>query len=96
VRESSLGGPLLWPAEEAWPVCESEEDHNEPITMVAVLQIFARDVPELAFPADTVGFQLLWCPALRVPSGDLRRLPYLSVATRSLIRNHEAWTPPGG
>ncbi|MFI5492417.1 hypothetical protein [Actinoplanes sp. NPDC051859] len=64
VRESSLGGLLLWPAEEAWPECAAGDDHDEPIVLVAVLQIFARDVPELPFPNGTDVFQLLWCPAL--------------------------------
>ncbi|MEV0644949.1 hypothetical protein AB0I28_06760 [Phytomonospora sp. NPDC050363] len=26
VRESSVGGPLLWPAEEEWPVCEDAHE----------------------------------------------------------------------
>jgi hypothetical protein len=66
-RESSLGGPLLWPAGEPWPVCASP-DHveiDEPVpTMVAVLQIFARDVPELPAPDGTDLLQVLWCPGL--------------------------------
>jgi hypothetical protein len=30
VRESSVGGPLLWPADEAWPVCDEEHVVPEP------------------------------------------------------------------
>jgi hypothetical protein len=30
VGESSLGGPLLWPAEEAWPMC-AEPGHYKPL-----------------------------------------------------------------
>jgi hypothetical protein len=69
-HDSSLGGPLLWPAEEAWPVCESEDhqdETDEPVPMVAVLQIFRRDVPELPFPEGTDLLQVLWCPGLHEP-----------------------------
>ncbi|MEV5600660.1 hypothetical protein AB0L33_04330 [Streptomyces sp. NPDC052299] len=66
VRESSLGGPLLWPADEPWPHC-AQEDHwtfgsdwrNRTeivpgrVPMVPVLQLYARDVPGLVLPTDT-------------------------------------------
>lgn len=29
VRESSVGGPLLWPAVEPWPHCESSHLHRD-------------------------------------------------------------------
>jgi hypothetical protein len=32
VRESSLGGPVLWPAEEAWPVCSADHPDPRPLT----------------------------------------------------------------
>ncbi|UKD56756.1 hypothetical protein L3Q65_08560 [Amycolatopsis sp. FU40] len=32
VRDSSLGGPLLWPAEEAWPVCTVDHPDERPLT----------------------------------------------------------------
>ncbi|MFI6848861.1 hypothetical protein OG535_22995 [Kitasatospora sp. NBC_00085] len=34
VRDSSVGGPLLWPADEPWPVCEREheDDHGLPVS----------------------------------------------------------------
>lgn len=119
--DSSLGGPLLWPAEEPWPVCdgslvaerrepiapedlqrlrqlhdarqrvggetmeESDErtriaaggtidlaagdrafleprPHQDPAALIPVLQLYARDVPELPFPGQADLFQLLWCP----------------------------------
>ncbi|MGW9070797.1 hypothetical protein ACWGQT_15310 [Streptomyces yangpuensis] len=68
--DSSIGGPLLWPAEEPWPMC-AEPDHYkplgapvgpEPVAMVPVAQLYARDVPGLVFPAGTDLLQLLWCP----------------------------------
>lgn len=66
-HDSSLGGPLLWPAAEPWPVCESpdHDEAGEPVpTTVAVLQVYARDVPELPFPDGTDVLQVLWCPGL--------------------------------
>jgi hypothetical protein len=70
VTDSSLGGPLLWPADEAWPACDtphSREWLSAPRSdgaypLVGVLQVYARDVPELPFPDGTDLFQLLWCP----------------------------------
>lgn len=68
--DSSVGGPLLWPADEPWPMC-AEPDHYkplsapvgpEPVAMVPVVQLYARDVPGLAFPAGTDLLQILWCP----------------------------------
>ncbi|WP_203843480.1 hypothetical protein [Winogradskya humida] len=64
VTASSLGGPLLWPGDEPWPVCESEDHADSPVPMVQVLQLYARDVPELPFPDGTDVLQLLWCPCL--------------------------------
>lgn len=72
-RSSSLGGPLLWPADEAWPTCDSPscmlEDSHAPRTiptgtspLVPILQIFGRDVPQLPFPDGCDILQLLWCP----------------------------------
>lgn len=108
-NDSSLGGPLLWPAGEAWPACQEPHcgfervpappeitsmdqaarwamatpgismvgrEGNGPIygeqrrcqppdvpaPMIGVLQLYARDVPDLPFPEHTDLFQLLWCP----------------------------------
>ncbi|WP_432173563.1 DUF1963 domain-containing protein [Streptomyces sp. Tue6028] len=74
VRESSLGGPVLWPADEPWPYC-AEEDHwtfgsdwrnrteivPGAVPMVPILQLFARDVPGLEFPEGKDLLQLVWC-----------------------------------
>jgi hypothetical protein len=106
-NDSSLGGPLLWPASDPWPICQQPHDQLERIPMPpeitswdqavqwaqgtglsvvregdgpifaqrhryqlpelasplgGVLQLYARDVPELPFPNHTDLFQLLWCP----------------------------------
>ncbi|MFH8616700.1 DUF1963 domain-containing protein [Streptomyces sp. NPDC017979] len=74
VRESSLGGGPLWPADEPWPYC-AREDHwtygpdwrnTTPtvpgaVPMVPILQLFARDVPGLEFPEGKDVLQLVWC-----------------------------------
>ena len=118
--DSSVGGPLLWPAGEPWPVCtgthsgerevqvsspatpftsvedmrafakefsqEYARDHGpqerlsfhldgtvtahvhegrepgSPYPLIAVLQLHARDVPDLPFPEETDVLQVLWCP----------------------------------
>jgi hypothetical protein len=67
VGDSSIGGPLLWPADEPWPVCHAAHfdrdggDHP-PCPRVPVAQLFARDVPDLPFPDGADVLQLLWCP----------------------------------
>lgn len=114
--DSSVGGPLLWPAGEPWPACTGthwgerevqvrppgppsasvEDMHRSalayalehylgrhlsfrpdgtvtahvperrepgsPYPLVAVLQLHARDVPDLPFPEGTDVLQVLWCP----------------------------------
>jgi Domain of unknown function (DUF1963) len=65
MRESSVGGPLLWPADEPWPQCRHthpEPDSAGPHPLVPVLQLFAADIPDLPFPPGTDLMQLLWCP----------------------------------
>jgi len=75
-RDSSVGGPLWWPVHEAWPECAGGERHvtrrGKPTDAVApllpVVQLWARDVPELRFPDGCDLFQLLWCPMLHTPA----------------------------
>jgi hypothetical protein len=69
VEQSSVGGPLLWPADEPWPSCDGFLDaHIEddlggaPSPLVPVVQLFAADVPELPFPPGMDVMQVLWCP----------------------------------
>lgn len=75
VHASSIGGPLLWPADEPWPLC-AEPGHwrplrtptevvgPEPVAMVPVVQLYARDVPELPFPSAMDVLQVVWCPLI--------------------------------
>lgn len=67
--DSSVGGPLLWPAAEPWPVCEEEhydEDDPDrsvpPTPMVPVAQVRRADAPSVPFPEGSDLLQVLWCP----------------------------------
>ncbi|MFD9407811.1 hypothetical protein ACFWBN_12465 [Streptomyces sp. NPDC059989] len=67
VRDSHVGGPLLWPADEPWPVCEAPHGRGPsaagPRPLLAVAQLYGRDVPDL--PAGPDGgdlLQVFWCP----------------------------------
>lgn len=114
--ESSVGGPLLWPVHEPWPMCTQRHRRSygervadvrlrrrilaeawsrtpapgqrpgptdeegevlrslkrgrhapwlkdtDPIPMLAVAQLYRRDVPGLEGPADHDLLQVLWCP----------------------------------
>jgi hypothetical protein len=74
--DSSVGGPLLWLADEPWPTCAagphgvySLDDGrmlttDEDVPLVGVVQIHRRDVPQFAFPEGTDLLQVLWCPFL--------------------------------
>ncbi|MGW0134114.1 DUF1963 domain-containing protein [Streptomyces sp. NPDC003299] len=85
VRESSLGGPLLWPADEPWPTCGQPghwawPDEKSPpgtVPMVPVAQLFARDVPELSFPEGRDILQLVWCPLIHPQDQAHAALPKL-------------------
>ncbi|MEV6651176.1 DUF1963 domain-containing protein [Streptomyces sp. NPDC051219] len=72
VRDSSVGGPLLWPAGEPWPYCVSEHlpvafdvPADGAVPLVPVLQLYAADIPgvlDVPFPSDCDVLQVLWCP----------------------------------
>ncbi|WP_411112273.1 hypothetical protein [Streptomyces sp. c-19] len=106
--ESSLAGPLLWPADEPWPVCGavhpkgkghrlddvrlerhilaaargrdfSDEERRildaitpgrhapdlrdeAPLPLLAVAQLYTRDIPDLVGPEGHDLLQVFWCP----------------------------------
>jgi hypothetical protein len=110
VRDSSVGGPLLWPRDEPWPTCRQTHEvdevwdleasraahhaavaiwsrpedepptpeeqairarnhprridspYTDPVPMLPVAQLYARDVPDLPCPDGTDLLQVLWCP----------------------------------
>ncbi|GAB1822880.1 YwqG family protein [Herbidospora sp. RD11066] len=89
VTDSSMGGPLLWPVDEPWPFCESADHEDlsgsQPIAMVPILQIYARHVPELPFPAGADVCQVLWCPF--VHESDYRPVVHVSWRDSKLIED---------
>ncbi len=77
VTASKIGGMILWPKCEPWPMCESVEppswweldwpipdDRLDDISvpLVPVIQLRADDFPEIEFFPETNLLQLLWCP----------------------------------
>ncbi|MFJ7419114.1 hypothetical protein ACIQXD_10880 [Streptomyces uncialis] len=84
VGDSSVGGPSLRPADEPWPYCgqpghrSSHDDESPagPLPVVPVVQLFARDVPELRFPEGKDVLQVVWCPLIH-PEQSYVALPAL-------------------
>jgi hypothetical protein len=66
-EQSSAGGPLLWPEQEAWPTC-AMDDHGSR-ELASLVQLFRRDLPEdrplpgWMFPGSSDLLQILWCPS---------------------------------
>ncbi|MFC4495630.1 hypothetical protein ACFPA8_15990 [Streptomyces ovatisporus] len=63
-QESSVGGPMLWPTDEPWPVCTRPggDDHPaEPVPMLPVAQLYERDIPGLPAPDGKDLLQVFWC-----------------------------------
>jgi len=117
VTDSSIGGPLLWPATEPWPVCPAEHETvgdprrpdgerlrrrtlaaawartrlgeqlqltdeeraalreadeppppgGQPAWLLAVAQLYRKDVPGFLGPPDADVLQVLWCPLDHLP-----------------------------
>ncbi|MFD5511481.1 hypothetical protein ACFWIB_27445 [Streptomyces sp. NPDC127051] len=61
-HDSSVGGPLLWPAGEPWPHCDEWHGGPGPVAMVPVAQLYVRDIPLLRTPGRADLLQVLWCP----------------------------------
>lgn len=97
LHESSVAGPLLWPADEPWPHCsvpdEREPSGLPPVAMVPVAQVFRRDAPGDWWPEDADVFQLLWCPNVHwdppAPQADVSPVGDVPVPRRS----HEVQQP---
>jgi hypothetical protein len=63
-HESSVGGPMLWPAHESWPMCTQPggEDHpGQPLPMLPVAQLYVRDIPGMSAPEGKDLLQVFWC-----------------------------------
>jgi hypothetical protein len=64
--DSSVGGPLLWPAGQPWLYCDKW--HEGPVSpLLPVAQLYVRDVPLLRPPGRTDLLQVLWCPSEHPP-----------------------------
>ncbi|SFB87773.1 DUF1963 domain-containing protein [Streptomyces aidingensis] len=67
-RDSSVGGPLLWPEEEPWPICPGRQGdvsyagHEEPVPYIPIAQVYRSDAPWTPFPEGRDLLQVLWCP----------------------------------
>lgn len=62
-RESSVGGPLLWPADEPWPTCDvADGAHEGTVAMVPVVQLYLADARGVPYPEGSDLLQVLWCP----------------------------------
>ncbi|MFI8966146.1 hypothetical protein ACIGO8_28990 [Streptomyces sp. NPDC053493] len=79
-HDSSIGGPLLWPADEPWPYCREGHEwhdgrvddwfegwHEGPNAMLPLVQLYVRDVPLLRPPGQADLLQVLWCPCEHPP-----------------------------
>ncbi|MFJ6783174.1 hypothetical protein [Streptomyces yangpuensis] len=66
-HDSSVGGPLLWPADERWPYCDEWHDGPGPVAMLPVAQLYVRDIPLLRPPGTADLLQVLWCPFSHEP-----------------------------
>jgi hypothetical protein len=69
-RDSSVGGPLLWPADEPWPTCsdehidlEGDTPVEDEVSFVPVVQVHRGDAPGIPFPPGRDLLQVLWCPS---------------------------------
>ncbi|MCX4822434.1 hypothetical protein OG883_21575 [Streptomyces sp. NBC_01142] len=69
VHDSSIGGPLLWPAQEPWRYCRIEHEGLHPLVPVA--QLYTRDIPLLRPPGRTDLLQVLWCPSEHAPDSSI-------------------------
>ncbi|MEU7138616.1 hypothetical protein ABZ942_04110 [Nocardia sp. NPDC046473] len=47
-QDSSIGGPLLWPAREPWPHCREDAHHTAPITLMSLADARLRRRIDLA------------------------------------------------
>lgn len=82
-HHSSVGGPLLWPLDEPWPLCHGKHYGDGPtgpaegVVLASVFQLFRHDLPdgllsapEWMFPDNSDVLQVLWCPNPHVDTDD--------------------------
>lgn len=94
---SKIGGRFLWPKNEPWPECPDKRHQYATKTprLSPVVQLFARDFPDLPFPPGCDLFQLLWCPVTEDACAEL-----MAPAPHAFWRNSQeileplAYDPP--
>jgi hypothetical protein len=85
---SKMGGTFLWPDSEPWPRCDDSRhqtgiDGRPSVTggispnLVGVVQLNARDFPQVPFRPGTDLLQLLWCPTTADVHDDAEMFPKL-------------------
>jgi hypothetical protein len=85
---SKLGGTFLWPRSEPWPRCNDSRHHTGVggrksatqgvfPSLVGLIQLNARDFPQIPFREGTDLFQLLWCPSTEDVHDDRYLFPKL-------------------
>lgn len=83
---SKIGGTFLWPRAEPWPRCDDPRHRTgvggrKSVTegvcplLVGVVQLNARDFPQVPFPPDADLLQLLWCPTTEDVHDDAELFP---------------------
>lgn len=87
VLESSVGGPMLWPADEPWPLCPGDhafdQDGPDPLPLIAGVQVYLRDAPSLPHPPGVDLLQMMWCPTLGIEADDHTADGHLQVFWRA-------------
>jgi hypothetical protein len=98
---SKIGGTFLWPKSEPWPRCDDPRHQNGiddrgsategvcPL-LVGVVQLNARDFPQVPFKSGTDLLQLLWCPTVEDVHDDVYLFPKLF----AYWRNSKSITDP--
>ncbi|KOG44329.1 hypothetical protein ADK75_36195 [Streptomyces virginiae] len=79
-HDSHVGGPMLWPYGEPWPICREPHRRGSegyapdgPVPFVGLAQLLRRDVPGLAAGPDGADLvQLFRCPLTHGPDQERR------------------------
>ncbi|GAA1619161.1 hypothetical protein [Actinoplanes couchii] len=65
VADSSIGGPLLWPADEPWPVCDAGDDHEVDTLLAPATVRRSREIRAAAAGRSFTAAELAELPGIR-------------------------------